>query len=109
MRRAHSNNQRTSRQGCHALVWFALIAALLALRFVPPNLTVTHGHEVLLKQAAAHDKRACVQSSHTELSISSGAASLAPVLTEFELLPHQWGSNARESNTTICDRAPPLV
>jgi hypothetical protein len=109
MGRAQANRQRISTRSWHTFVWFALIAALLALRFTPPDLTVAHDHEVLLKHSAAHDKRPCVQRPDAEFRTSDRAITFAPVLTEFHfLLPHS-RVKAREANTALYNRPPPVA
>lgn len=109
MGRTHSDSQRISHRTWRTFVWFALIAALLALRFSPPDLTVAHDHEVLLKHSTAHDKRPCVQGPDAEFRTSSGVITFAPVLTEFDfLIPHS-SAKAREANTALYNRPPPVA
>ena len=108
MSRAYSDHQRMPSRRWHTFVWLALIAALLALRFTPPDLTFAPDNQVLLKQSAAHDKRPCIQRPDTELN-SSSETSFAPVLTEFASLQVHSSSKARESNTALCNRPPPRV
>lgn len=108
MGRAQSDSQRGRTRTWHTLVQFALVVALLALRSTPPDLTLVQAHEVV-KQSAAHDKRPCVQRSDTEFDSSGSETSVAPVLSEFDLFHPHPGSKARECNTALCNRPPPLV
>lgn len=109
MGRVQANRQHIFTRSWHTFVWFALIAALLALRFTPPDLTVAHDHEILLKHSAAHDKRPCVQRPDAEFPTSSGVITFALVLTEFDfLLPHS-SAKAREANTALYNRPPPVA
>lgn len=109
MRRAQLESQYRPARSWQSFVRIALIAALLALRFTPPDLTFTRAHEVVLKQSAAHDKRPCVQRADTEFDSSRSLTSFAPVLTEFDFFHPHPSSKAREYNNALRNRPPPLV
>lgn len=108
MSRAYSDNRRVSSRHWHTFVWLALIAILLALRFTPPDLTSAQDHQVLLKKSAARDKRPCVQRLDTDFDSNIGLISFTPILTAFDFSPPHTRPKARESNTSLYNRPPPL-
>lgn len=108
MSRAYSEIRGLPSSRWHTFVWLALIAALLALRFTPPNLTCEPDHQVLLKQGGAHDKRPCVQRLDTVFDSSIGLTRFTPILTAFDFSQPHTRSKARESNTSLYNRPPPL-
>ena len=85
------------------------MAALLALRFTPPDLNHVGTHQILVKQSAAHDKRPCVQRTDSEFAHSCYAVSLSPELSGCDLLRSDSSTKAREPNTSLYNRPPPFV
>jgi hypothetical protein len=109
MSRARFTNLSALPTNRHRIVWLTVVTALLALRFTPPNLCYIHDHQVLVKQSAAHDKRPCVQRADAEFAPSRCAISLVPGLSAFDFLRPDTSTQAREPNTCLYNRPPPLV
>ena len=90
-------------------MWLVVVAALLAVRFSPPDLSVAKPHQAVVKQSAARDKRPYVQRLDVEGNVRNSDGPGWPLIAALQPFYSDPGLPAHQSNTSLYNRPPPLL